>query len=246
MRASDYRWWLFGALLCLQATLSLLLPRHWSEEHSLGSPPDDRVVRVLGLNETRSLGYGMMLHLQSFDAQAGQSIQLRSLDMISVVRWLHAAMRLAPENGYPLFLASRIYPEMAPPPERREMLEFVHRYFLDDPHARWPWLAHAAYLARHSLKDNALALRFARSLRTHATGASVPRWVREIEIYVLEAGSEFEAAQFLLAGLLASGQITDPRDLEVMTNRLAELREQSRNNPVAEDKKGLSADRRQP
>lgn len=246
MRAAEYRWWLFGALLCLQALLSMLLPRYWNEQHSLGAPPDDRVIRVLGLNESRSLGYGMMLHLQSFDAQAGQSIQLRSLDMVSVVRWLHAAMTLAPENAYPLFLASRIYPEVAPPAERRAMLEFVHQYFLDDPQNRWPWLAHATYLARHSLKDNRLALRFARDLRTHATGAGIPRWVREIEVYVLEASSEFEAAQFLLAGLLASGQITDPRDLEVMTNRLAELREQSRNNQTAGDKQGSAADRRQP
>lgn len=212
------------AALLLQLGLSSLWPRDWTAQQSMGLPPDTTIVRVLSLGEHRGAAYGLALNAQSHDAQAGQSLSLRSLDLQATLRWLEAAQSLAPEQAYPLFLASRIYSELATPPVARQMLEFVERHFDRAPNQRWPWMAHSAYVARHVLGDDVLAARFAKSLREQATAADVPQWARDMEIFILAASNQLEAAQRLLGALLDSGQISDPRELEILTARLAEMK----------------------
>lgn len=189
----------------------------------------------MALGEYRAVAYGLALTAQSHDAQAGQSLNLRSLDMNATAAWLEAAQALAPEQAYPLFLASRIFSELAPAPVARQMLELVHRHFDRAPNERWPWLAHAAYVARHVLQDDATAARYARSLRELATGAEVPRWARDMEIFILAASNQYQAAQRLLGALLDSGQISDPRELEVLTARLADLKSKLPSEPTVAD-----------
>ena len=64
------------------------------------------------------------------------------------------------------------------------MFELVHRRFLEDPARRWPWLAHAALMAKHRLGDAALASRYAGALAEHATDPSVPAWVRDMSAVI--------------------------------------------------------------
>ena len=87
------------------------------------------------------------------------------------------------------------------------MLELIHEQFLLDPNRRWPWLAHAALLAKHRLKDLPLARRYAAAIDRHTTAVDVPLWARQMEIFILEDMNELEAARIMLGGLLASGRI---------------------------------------
>ena len=103
------------------------------------------------------------------------------------------------------------------------MLELIHEQFLLDPDRRWPWLAHAALLAKHRLKDLPLARRYAAAIDRHTTAADVPLWARQMQIFILEDMNELEAARIMLGGLLASGRITDPAELEFLKQRLHEL-----------------------
>ena len=103
---------------------------------------------------------------------------------------------------------------------QRKMLEFIYRRFLEDPDRRWPWLAHAALLAKHRLKDLALARRFASAIDRLATGPDVPGWAKQMEIFILEDMNELEAARVLIGGLLASGRITNPEELRFLDERL--------------------------
>ena len=124
---------------------------------------------------------------------------------------------------YPLFAAARVYAEHPDPARSRLMLEFIYEQFLLDPNRRWPWLAHAALLAKHRLKDLPLARRYAAAIDRHTTAADVPLWARQMEIFILEDMNELEAARIMLGGLLASGRITDPAELRFLKQRLQEL-----------------------
>ena len=79
------------------------------------------------------------------------------------------------------------------------MLELIHEQFLLDPNRRWPWLAHAALLAKHRLRDCRLRDAKAAAIDRHTTAVDVPLWARQMEIFILEDMNELEAARIMLA-----------------------------------------------
>ncbi len=190
--------------------------------HALPRPPSLAVAEGLTWGDPVVAGKLVMLWLQAFDTQAGSRIALRDLDYDRVIAWLEVCLALDPRAQYPLLAASRLYAEVPDPARSRQMLEFVYAVFERDPASRWPWLAHAVYLARHRLKDSTLALRYARAL-AQSEAAEIPNWAKQLEIFVLEDRGEIEAAKILLGGLLASGKITDPHEQRFLSQRLHDL-----------------------
>ena len=136
-----------------------------------------------------------------------------------------SAVKVACKAVYPLMSASRLYAEVPDPGKQRQMLEFVHAEYLKDPNRRWPWLAHATVIAKHQLKDLSLARKYAVALQQHTTTRDAPLWVRQMEPFILEDMNELEAARLLIGGLIASGQVKDQRDLQLLERRLRLLEE---------------------
>ncbi|MGH7888726.1 MAG: hypothetical protein ACREPG_12735 [Candidatus Binatia bacterium] len=190
---------------------------------ALPSPPRIDVLKVASLGEPEALGRVLMLWLQAFDNQPGISIPFRDLDYGLVIAWLDSILTLAPRSQYPMLAASRLYAEVPAPAKQRQMLEFVYQRFLDDPNRRWPWLAHAAVLAKHRLADLPLALRYAQAIARYATGKDVPHWAKQMHIFVLEDMGEIETAKVLLGALLESGTVTDPDEIAFLASRLNQL-----------------------
>ena len=145
-----------------------------------------------------------MVWLLAFDSRGDNAIPYQRLDYARLTAWLRAILALDPRSGYPLFAAARVYAENADPEKARRMFDFVFEEFARDPNARWPALAHAALLAKHRLKDLALARRYAAAIQRQTTDASIPSWARQMEIFILEDMNELEAAKVMLGGLLAS------------------------------------------
>ena len=166
-----------------------------------------------------------MLYVQAFDYQAGTRVPYRNLDYEHLEAWLARILELDPAGQYPLMSASRLYAEVPDREKQRQMLEFVYREYLKDPNRRWPWLAHATVLAKHQLKDLPLARKYAVALERNTTTLEAPMWVRQMEPFILEDMNELEAARVLIGGLLASGQITDRRELALLERRLKRLEE---------------------
>jgi len=162
-----------------------------------------------------------MLYLQAFDAGP-------KLDYSRLIAWLRAILALDPRSQYPLFSAARVYAEVSDPARARLMLEFIHEQFLLDPNRRWPWLAHAALLAKHRLHDLPLARRYAAAIDRETTARDVPLWARQMEVFILEDMNELEAARILLGGLLESGRIRDPDEARFLRKKLKELDRRSR------------------
>jgi len=218
-----------SALLTL--SMGLLLQICWhnarpaisAEMTNLSPPPPLVVSRIGSFGESIALAKLLMLHLQSFDMQSGTALPLLDLDYVNVELWLRRILELDPRAQYPLLAASRLYAEIPNPAKQRQMLEFVYQQFMVDPNRRWPWLAHAAVIAKHRLKDLPLAQKYAQAIRLYATDSTVPHWATQMEVFILEDMDETESAKILLGGLLKSQQIKDPNELQFLTRHLLDM-----------------------
>jgi hypothetical protein len=170
-------------------------------------------LRLASFGEREAAARIAMLYVQSFAKP----------DYPRLVEWLRVILQLDPRSAYPLFSAARVYAETQDAARSRLALEFVYQEFLRDPERRWPWLAHAALLAKHQLKDLALARRYAAAVDRHTTAPDVPLWARQMEIFILEDMNELEAAKIMLGGLLESGAVRDPAEARFLAERLKAL-----------------------
>jgi hypothetical protein len=225
---SDVPRWIIGLLVCalaLQVFYASSQPRPAARAEDLGSPPSADALRLAAVGEPVALAKLLMLYLQAFDYQAGTRVPYRDLNYEHLEGWLRRVLELDPAGQYPLMSASRLYAEVPDPAKQRRMLELVYAEYLKDPNRRWPWLAHATVIAKHELKDLALARKYAVALQQHTTTPDAPAWVRQMEPFILEDLNELEAARVLIGGLIASGQVKDERDLRLLERRLQLLEE---------------------
>jgi TPR repeat protein len=180
----------------------------------LPAPPRPEALHLASFGEPEATARVAMLYVQAFDLR---------VDYRRLVGWLESILELDPRSQYPLFSAARIYAEAPDPARSRTALEFVYREFFRDPERRWPWLAHAALVAKHRLGDLPLARRYAQAIDRHTRSPGVPLWARQMEIFILEDMNELEAARIVLGGLLESGAVHDPAEARFLRQRLEEL-----------------------
>ena len=215
-------------LLCAlvwQTIWAAMNPRPLPAASDLALPPSAASVQISSLGEALAWAKMANLSLQAYDNQPGISLPFKRLDYSRIEAWLARILELDPDGQYPLLAASRLYGAVDDAARQRRMLDFVQRQFLLDPNRRWQWLAHAAFIARHQLRDLNLAVRYAESLRLHAKSPRVPAWARQMEIFLREDMNEYETAKLLLGALLSSGEVTDPSEFRFLSGRLAELQD---------------------
>ena len=208
-------WTALAAGLALQLAVHAALGRVRAAAGELPPAPSAQAMRLAAFGEGAVAARLSMLYVQGFD--------MRTLDYARLTAWLRTALALDPRSQYPLFSAARIYAENPDPARARAALEFVYEQFLLDPNRRWPWLAHAALLAKHRLKDLRLARTYAQALERLTRSPDLPLWAKQMEVFILEDMNELEAAKIMLGGLLASGTITDPAEIRVLKERLEAL-----------------------
>jgi hypothetical protein len=190
-------------------------------------PPSLEIVKSLSLGDSITAAKVLMLWLQAFDNQSGQFLSNKQLNYQAVELWLERILQLDPKAQYPILAASYQYAHVRDDPQRqRQMLEFVYQQFFADPERRWVWLAHAAILAKHRLKDLQLALKYAQAITEHAT-PNMPRWAQEMQIFILEDMGELERAQLVIGGMLTKGNLTDINEIAFLAKKLEELEQKS-------------------
>jgi hypothetical protein len=220
---------LLVAALCLQVGWQALTPRPVARAEALGVPPAQPTLHALALGEPIALAQLMTLYLQAFDNQPGISIPFLELDYTRVVAWLDAILDLDPIGQYPLLMASQLYGQVPDRSKQLQMCDFVYRQFGRDPDRRWRWLAHCAITVKHRLENPRLALTYAEAITREARHAS--NWARQMRIFILEDLGEREAATVLLGGLLASGEVTEPKEVHFLTERLKKLQVDEKPSP---------------
>jgi len=218
--------WVFAALglsLAAQLTVQATRPAAAPAARDLPPPPGAAALRLATFGEPEAGARLAMLYLQSYDFAGTNATPYSRLDYERLVGWLRTILELDPRSQYPLFSAARVYAETEDRARSRLALEFVYQEFLRDPNRRWPWLAHAALLAKHRLNDLPLARRYAQAVQRRTTAAALPLWAKQMEIFILEDMNELEAARIMLGGLLASGTIHDPAEARFLAERLKAL-----------------------
>jgi hypothetical protein len=221
---------LLAAALSLQVTWQALQPGPTARAEALGAPPEPAVLRTAALGEPIGLAQLLTLYLQAFDNQPGISIPFLELDYPRVAAWLGTILAIDPVGQYPLLMASQIYAQVPDPAKQREMCEFVRREFEHEPDRRWRWLAHCAVMIKHRLGDTRVALAYADAITERARNAS--NWARQMRIFMLEDLGELEAATVLLGGLLESGEVTEPKEIYFLTERLGQLKSAGKSSPA--------------
>ena len=219
--------WLWTALaiaLGAQLLLHAALPTAGTRARDLPRAPQASVLRLASFGEPEAMARVAMLYLQAFDLAGENALPYRKLNYSRLVAWLRSIVALDPRSQYALFCAARIYADTADPARMRRMLDFIYQEFFADPNRRWPWLAQAALLAKHELKDLPLALRYAAAIDRYTTAPDVPLWARQMQIFILDDMNELQAERIMLGGLLESGKITDPGEARFLQQRLEELK----------------------
>lgn len=224
---------LLAIAFCLQVAWQALQPRPSASAETLPAPAPVATLRAISLGEPIAAAQLLTLYLQAFDSQPGISIPFRDLDYPRVIAWLEAILGLDPAGQYPLLMASQLYAQVPVAAKQRLMLDFVHREFLRDPDRRWRWLAHCAIVAKYRLRDMPLALSYADDIARHARTAS--NWARQMRIFILEDMGELDSATILLGGLLASGEITDSREIHFLTQRLEAMKIAGKSSPMSKN-----------
>ena len=214
---------MLAAALVLQLGWHAWRPDPRAEAQLLGPVPAASVLQIAALGDQAALARMLMLGLLIHDRQPGASIPFMRLDYERVAGWLDAIIDLDPRADAPLLAAARLYGSVSDPGRQRTMFALVHRRFLEDPDRRWPWLAHAAVMAKHRLGEPGLALRYARAVTEHATGPHVPAWVRDMSALIAADIGELETARIIIGGLLHGGRIRDPREIRFLGARLEEI-----------------------
>lgn len=169
-----------------------------------------------------------MLYLQAYDLRGDNAVPYQHLDYARLVAWLRAILETDPRSSYALFSAARIYAENPDADKCRVILDFLHEMFVRDPERRWPWLAHAALVAKHRLHDLPLALRYARAIDLEVRDPSAPLWARQMQAFILEDMNELEAEKVMLGGLIAGGRTADKNASRLLQHRLEILEKPSR------------------
>ena len=210
------------AALALHISWQAFEPKPRATAAALHAPPPLTSLRIASLGEPIALAQALTLYLQAFDNQPGVSIPYRDLDYGAVLAWLRTILTLDPLSQYPLMMAAHLYAQVPDEATTRQMLDFVHEEFLHAPDERWRWLAHAALIAKHRLRDMPLALRYADDITRNARSAQ--SWARQMRIFILEDMGESHAAAVLLGGLLESGEVTDSAEIRFLTERLDKLK----------------------
>ena len=214
---------------CLQIAWQALQPKPSARAEALGAPASPAALRALSLGEPIALAQLLTLYLQAFDNQPGVSIPYRDLDYMRVAAWLGTLLELDPAAQYPLLMATQLYGQVPDEARQRLMCSFVHDQFWRDPDRRWRWLAHCAIMAKHRLRDARLALEYAEAITRGAQRAS--NWARQMRIFILEDLGEIDAARVLLGGLLASGEVTEEKEVHFLTERLKALETAGKSSP---------------
>lgn len=216
-------WIALAAALAAQVALRAATRPAAAAAVDLPPPPTVTALKLASFGEEPALARIAMLYLQGYDLGAGNAAPYRNLDYARLTGWLRALLALDPGSDYPLFVAARVYAEVPDPARARLMLEFVYEQFLLDPDRRWPYLAHAALLAKHRLHDLPLARRYAAAIQSRTRNADVPLWARQMEAFILEDMNELDAARVVLGGVLASGRIHDADEARFLRRHLEEL-----------------------
>ena len=231
--------WLLLLALCAQLLWHGLQDPVIAKADDLTAPFSTRTYVMSSLGEPIAASKILNLWLQAFDNQPGISLSFHQLDYSRLTEWLDTILELDPRGHYPMLVAVRVYGSVKNPAKQRIMMEYIFNKFNQNPNKYWRWLAHIIITAKHELKDDDLALKYANALAEKATGENVPYWAKDMKIIVLEDMGQIEAAKILVGALISSNEITDVYELNFLTQKIEALEKKGLEQKVLEKRQSV-------
>lgn len=225
-KAFALTWIPVALLLWLQVGINQRMPPPAHDAIHLPEPPSASALHALAAGDEVAASKALMLWLQAFDNQQGQSVSYFDLDYEVLTRWLDAILELDDRSHYPLVSAANVYALVNSPPKMRVIVGFIRERFAQNPGKNWQWMASATTTAKNRIDDLPLALALARELREATEDMDhVPNWAKQMEVFLLQDLNEYDQSAALVLRLVKEGRITDPQEFKLHVDRLLGLRE---------------------
>lgn len=203
--------WLLALALLAQAAFWWGSRDLRGEQPVVPPPPSERAVAALAFGDRQFLYRALGLEVQNLGDTGGRFTPLARYDYRRLAGWFDRLDALDPRADYAPALAAHYYGQTPKSEDVRHVVAYLRRHAAGDPERKWRWLAHAAYLARHKVKDLDLALAVARELAGLAV-PGIPIWTKQMPAFVLAAAGDTEAARDLMAVLLATTKDLSPQE----------------------------------
>jgi len=179
-------------------------------------PPTSQSAAMVSLGDPeiayRLFGY----FLQNAGNTGGKYESLRNYDYAMLEQWFMVADDLNPRSDLVPFLAAFYFGVLYDEPEKmRHVARYLAKAGMAPYPEKWRWLAHAAYLARHQVKDLPLALEYANTLANHPGDVAI--WGRQMPAFV-QLGMDNKQASYEIMRkiLITDGEKLHPNEVNYM------------------------------
>lgn len=176
--------------------------------------PGKVAVKALSFGDEQFYFRILALDLQNAGDTFGRFTELYKYDFRKLYAWFTLLDTLDNQSDYVPFLASYYFSQTQNVPDVRYVVDYLYEHSADRPDKKYWWLAQAAYLADHKLKDKDLALKMAAPLE-HADSA--PFWIRQLPAFVHERRGEMDDAYRIIKHIEDNTQNIPPAELRFMT-----------------------------
>ena len=190
-----------------------------------GVPPvptrDGAIMMALGDSEfAYRLG---ALTLQNLGDSGGRVTPIRDYSYPELGKWFQLMDGLDPASDHVPMLAAYYFGATRVPADVAVVVEYLSKIGQRPVGAKWRWLVHAIFLARHRMGDLELALDLAYKLtRMEPVDDVMPAWARQMPAFVLKEKGDREDARKIIEGLLASGRRFHANEVNFMQAYLVE------------------------
>lgn len=181
----------------------------------LGPAPSALALEVSALGERQMLYRWLALTLQHAGDTGGRTTPLSAYDLDLVATWLHRLEGLDDRALHAPTLAAYYFGQTQTPERLGPIIDYLIEAAPHAPEARWRFLAHAVFLARHRLHDAQRALRAAQALAALPVDG-LPVWARQMPAIILADMGEAEMAAAIVQGILDSQPDLSAEELSLL------------------------------
>lgn len=175
--------------------------------------PGETAVKALSFGDEEFYFRMLALDLQNAGDTFGRFTELYKYDMKKLYAWFTLLDTLDRESSYLPFLASYYFAQTQHVEDARYMVNYLYEHSRDRPEKKYWWLAQAAYIAEHKLKDKDLALKVAKPLEQ---AQNAPFWARQLPAFVHERRGEMDDAYAIMEHIKNNSKDIPPGELNFM------------------------------
>ncbi|MCB1551751.1 MAG: hypothetical protein KDJ26_07110 [Alphaproteobacteria bacterium] len=190
---------LAGNIVLSRSKASVLA--HWS---NVPPAPSSLVASSAFLGDRELAFRSNAIALQSFGNSTGQDQALKDYNFDHLGQWFFLEDQLNKKSDYIPFMASYYFGATQNPQQLYPVIEYLRQVGQYPGEDKWIWLGQAIFLARHRLKDDALALQLAEDLaKTYRPG--MPAWPLQMKAIIASDMGDKDVAYGMMLEILKSG-----------------------------------------